>query len=82
MSGLLVVARSVAVLALALLAACGGQDGRSVTFPGPPPEQATAAPAADSDFYDFTATRLGGGSQVTGSELQGKDVALWFWAPW
>lgn len=75
------VGRSVAVLALALLTACGGRDGGSVSFPAPPPEQASAAPA-DSDFYDFTATRLGGGSQVTGSELQGKDVALWFWAPW
>lgn len=68
-----------ALLAMLLLAACSGGKGGSVSFP-----QATGEPAAETnaDLLDFEAPRLGGGSQVTGAELQGKDVALWFWAPW
>lgn len=30
---------------------------------------------------DFTLPAVGGG-QIVGAELAGKDVALWFWAPW
>lgn len=29
----------------------------------------------------FTAPRLGGG-QIRGAEYAGRDVAVWFWAPW
>lgn len=70
-----------ALLALLLMASCSGSgDVESFSRPDgqdPPP------PAADNaNLFTFTAPRLGGGSQVTGSELQGKDVALWFWAPW
>lgn len=68
-----------ALLAVLLLAACSAGNGGSVTFP-----QATGEAAAEpnTNLLDFQAPRLGGGSQVTGAELQGKDVALWFWAPW
>jgi hypothetical protein len=62
-----------------LLAACGQPD--SAAFP-PPGEASDASGATDQEFFDFAAPRLGGGGQVTGAELQGKDVALWFWAPW
>jgi hypothetical protein len=67
------------LLALAFVASCSG-GGESVSFPKPSGEPAQAQ-SADADLMDFEAPRLGGG-QVTGSELQGKDVALWFWAPW
>lgn len=35
----------------------------------------------EAEILDFTAPKLGGG-QVVGTEYAGKDVALWFWAPW
>ena len=38
---------------------------------------ATAVPAA----LDWTVADLGGG-QIVGGDLAGKDVVLWFWAPW
>jgi hypothetical protein len=68
-----------ALLAVLFLAACSSGGDGSVAFP-----KATGEPAGESnaDLLDFEAPRLGGGSQVTGAELQGKDVALWFWAPW
>ena len=68
-----------ALLAVLFLAACSSGNGGSVSFP-----KATGEPAAESNagLFEFEAPRLGGGSQVTGAELQGKDVALWFWAPW
>ena len=34
-----------------------------------------------SQILQFTAPKLGGG-EVIGSELQGSDLAIWFWAPW
>ena len=34
-----------------------------------------------ASLLEFRAPQLGGG-QVIGSEFVGKDVALWFWAPW
>ncbi|MGQ0678041.1 MAG: hypothetical protein ACT4OM_00015 [Actinomycetota bacterium] len=39
----------------------------------------SALPA--DNVLEFAAPRLGGG-QVVGSELAGKDVAMFFWAPW
>jgi len=30
---------------------------------------------------DFSAPELGGGT-VEGAEYAGKDLAIWFWAPW
>jgi hypothetical protein len=70
-----------ALLGLTLLASCTA-GAQQETF-GVPGEEDSRPPAADNaDLFTFAAPRLGGGSQVTGSELQGKDVALWFWAPW
>lgn len=43
------------------------------------PAATVAAPTPK--LLNFTAPRLGGG-QVVGSELAGKDVAMFFWAPW
>jgi hypothetical protein len=34
-----------------------------------------------SDFYDFAATTLDG-DRIDGSDYRGKQLALWFWAPW
>jgi hypothetical protein len=67
--------------AVVLLAACGG-GGRQETFSLPGEEDGRPPAADNANLFSFAAPRLGGGSQVTGAELQGKDVALWFWAPW
>lgn len=69
-----------ALVGLAMPASCGGNDTES--FPRSPSEDSRPAAADNADLFEFAAPRLGGGSQVTGSELQGKDVALWCWAPW
>lgn len=69
-----------ALIGLMLLASCAG--GETESFPREATEDSRPAAADNADLYQFTAPRLGGGSQVTGAELQGKDVALWFWAPW
>ena len=44
-------------------------------------EKPKPAAREGDEILDFTAPKLGGG-QVVGSEFAGKDVALWFWAPW
>jgi hypothetical protein len=33
------------------------------------------------EFLDFVAPDVRGG-QVTGAELAGQDLVIWFWAPW
>jgi len=56
----------------------------AVTTPAQAPAQPSAAAtgaAPTPRLLNFTAPRLGGG-QVVGSELAGKDVAMFFWAPW
>jgi hypothetical protein len=56
----------------------------AVTTPAQVPAQPTPAAtgaAPTPKLLNFTAPRLGGG-QVVGSELVGKDVAMFFWAPW
>ena len=34
-----------------------------------------------SEVLDFTAPSLEGGA-ITGADYAGKDLAIWFWAPW
>jgi thiol-disulfide isomerase/thioredoxin len=44
---------------------------------------AEAAPAAEvPEQLAFTATDVATGASVEGSSLAGKDLILWFWAPW
>ena len=60
------------------------QAAPAVTIPGQTPVQpspAATGAAPTPKLLNFTAPRLGGG-QVVGSELVGKDVAMFFWAPW
>jgi hypothetical protein len=40
-----------------------------------------ADPVPVPEVLDFSAPLLGGGA-VEGSDYAGKDVAIWFWAPW
>lgn len=69
------------------------RPGPAPTTPAPGPEPETTGPpeedAAEPDPDEipapgelrFTAPRLGGG-QINGAEYAGRDVAIWFWAPW
>lgn len=66
--------------ALALTActtAADPQDGSAGT------QSAVAEPteSASTGPFDFTARVVGGG-ELEGSSLKGRDVVLWFWAPW
>ncbi|HUH07685.1 MAG TPA: hypothetical protein VML96_07755 [Egibacteraceae bacterium] len=63
--------RGVAIAALLLLAACS---------PGTVADEGSAADG-EGGRLDFSLPDVRGG-QVEGAELAGKDVALWFWAPW
>lgn len=85
--------RLASLLALTgLLASCAGppdpvqqtQAAPTVTIRGQTPVQPSSAAsgaAPTPKLLNFTAPKLGGG-QVVGSELAGKDVAMFFWAPW
>lgn len=75
------IALVIALLAVAF-AGCAG-NGRApggVSFESPALDS-ESSPAGDSEILAFKAPKLGGG-QVDGGDLQGKDVAIWFWAPW
>ncbi len=48
--------------------------------PSPEPPVGSDA-AANAEVLDFTARRLAGGT-IEGTQLAGRDVALWMWAPW
>ena len=45
----------------------------------PPPTN--SEPAVGVPALDFTADLVAGG-QLSGADLAGGDVVLWFWAPW
>ena len=63
------------VVVLALLAAACSSGDDSTTADDP-----AAARAADRP-HDFVADLVGGG-QIDANDLAGRDVVLWFWAPW
>ena len=66
------------------LSACGPEtrDERSANGVESISPRATAVQESPiSEILEFTAPKLGGG-QVEGSEFQGSDLAIWFWAPW
>jgi len=68
------------VIAGLLLVACGGaQPG--VPQAGARPTTATVAETLPVGALDFSLPDVNGG-QIEGSSLQGRDLALWFWAPW
>ena len=74
-------------------AACTGKDrsgaaaGGDARGPGsPPPPSAHRGPAGPDAgpapaLLRFDAAGLDG-SRVNGADFAGKDVAMWFWAPW
>jgi hypothetical protein len=68
---------------LVLLAACGdgpGAPGHSTGGSETPISSPTAS-AAPAKVLRFEAANLAGGV-VRGADYAGKDVAIWFWAPW
>lgn len=84
--------RLATVFALALaVAGCGSAGTQSGS--APPSDQAgapaaaassTAAPAGDrtGSTVPFATVPAVGGGQIDGADLAGRDLALWFWAPW
>ena len=78
------------VLAACAPAAPGGPtsaDGSDPAVAVVPSDTALGTAGADgsappvAEALDFTAPLVGGG-QLDGGDLAGRDVVLWFWAPW
>lgn len=67
-----------AVTLILLTAGCGSgaAEGDTADAAGPP---TTASETAQ--LLTFEAATVDGG-RLAGSELVGRDVAIWFWAPW
>jgi hypothetical protein len=76
----------------ALLAAACATDSRSTEGVSPQPTRSpTTAPSPEDRFdtiengaqqlLDFDAPRVGGG-RLRGADYVGRDVVLWFFAPW
>jgi hypothetical protein len=64
--------------------ACSSTDpiaANGPTLSADPPSRSVGPSAGVPEVLDFSAPSLGGGS-VNGSDYVGKDVAIWFWAPW
>ena len=71
-----------------LLAACGtpavdsaAPDNDAADTPAAARSDAPAAPGAVPAALAWSVDRIGGG-QIDGGDLAGRDVVLWFWAPW
>ncbi len=71
----------ITVFCVAGLAGCASGDNHPDTVDFHSPASGPSSVAVGEGTLDFTAPKLGGG-QVVGSEFVGKDVAMWFWAPW
>lgn len=74
-------ALALALAAMFALSACADRSPPSARSGPPAPSSPPAAAGSVPQILDFTASRLGGG-QVVGAELAGKEVVVWFWAPW
>lgn len=61
-----------AVLAMVAIVGCA---------PAAPPRTDGTATADVPPALDFSADLVAGG-QLSGTDLAGGDVVLWFWAPW
>lgn len=61
-----------------LLAGCASSPGD--VAPSEPGTSATTSAEPESPFAVEAATVAGGA--VDGETLRGRDVILWFWAPW
>ena len=61
--------------------AAPGTTGDGATTTAPTSATAATEPADVPEFLDFVAPDVRGG-QVTGAELAGQDLVIWFWAPW
>jgi hypothetical protein len=66
------------VLVLLVAALAAGCVGGAAPAGGPAP---AAQDTVTGSQLDFTVPAVGGG-QIDGGELAGRDLALWFWAPW
>lgn len=80
--------RRLAMLLLTAVALVGCGSASTQESAAAAPSTDAAAPAArpsavpaDGDAPFGTVTAVGGG-QIDGGDLVGRDLALWFWAPW
>ncbi len=72
---------AVATVAAVVLAACGAPTQQAQPAGGPQPSSSATSNGAVTAALDWREPLVGGG-QLAGGDLQGRDVVLWFWAPW
>ncbi|MEX2440418.1 MAG: hypothetical protein WD739_11185 [Actinomycetota bacterium] len=82
---------AVLVVAMGLVAAaCSSSPSQPPAGPAAQPSSNAAQGTPDAgagrepkvpQVLDFSAPQLGGGT-VEGASFAGRDVAIWFWAPW
>ena len=77
------------VVLLLIAAACGSTSDDSFLDTGTSPRTDTADEPTSSDQNDPATSEseanlenIAGGGQLDWNSLQGRDVVLWFWAPW
>lgn len=77
--------RSAALLCVLVLAAACSSTGAAVSDPrsatASRPSTSETDPGAVPKVLDFTAPSVDGDT-VEGADYVGKDLAIWFWAPW
>lgn len=76
----------IAVVAGLTLAGCGSAERaapEAATRPTTPTTltTTTTVETLPAGAFDFSLPDVNGG-QIEGASLQGRDLALWFWAPW
>jgi len=75
--------RLIVLAALVLLAACGGAATISPTDGTASATAAAEVPSEEAPPHILSGTfETVAGPEIDLAEFQGKDVVLWFWAPW
>jgi hypothetical protein len=64
-----------------LISACTGQPPDPTVGGGTATGAGTTSQSAAAEVLAFQATTVGG-TAFDGGEYAGKDLMLWFWAPW
>lgn len=72
---------SVMVLTVVLAGCANDARSEGGLTTGTQTPNSVTSPSGGAKILSFEAPKLGGG-QVDGDDLRGKDVAIWFWAPW
>jgi hypothetical protein len=71
--------RALLLVVALTIAGCGATAGQRAAGDRPAGGSGSSGRSGTAPFGTVDAV---GGGQIRGAELAGRDVALWFWAPW